>query len=1390
MAQMDYKSFVDAIGVDSDLERKRKAKIEEQRQRKIAADQAKIKSSDNRNILEKAVGVAGDVGNFLIGMPGEIAKSTASAVNIAGTGIARGVEEITGARQGRDDAYQKNQDDLQALLLKQIAKKKDPTSTDEDRTRAEQSIKSLSNAMSNSYKQHQSELDQLKSEVDPMKQAGAVVELASIPLGLMTGGGSKVALEAGKQTGKQVLKRAASEVGADVVLGAIGGAGDVAKTKGSEATASDYTQGAGVGALLGGGLSTAGQLISKPVRQEIGKTARAGVDAVKSNIDEMANMPRSVREGGYVKIPGGTDVAPDASKELAMSVEPTVTPKAVTEPLNTQQIDNAQISNRTDPNRTNPAGLPEENITPAEQSQGRFYNREQRLEETMPKSTKREKFVETFFDAGNRLKAIGKEYEQKTGGKLAPEDDPYTYYSLALGADDAAGERLAPLAKDWDYVRKNKLSEAVSQYGTARQVVEDRAGDYPPELVQEMQGTMNRLQKELSPEEMQQVVAAADNTVDFNNTQLKRIVDEGMMDENWYANIKNKNNYYFTPFNIEEHVIGNEKRFNVTNSLNNAQAPTKSVKGLSDADRFKIEDPATAIPRAAFKLENQIARHKFHQSIRKLSDQGIDTAGIKVSTPEDINARIDLGHENKIVRKANAKLDKAIKRDTKVSKMLATEINNLNKKGLNLQLKEGGQRMTPGQITLAGLGGEVPTSQAGQVVKKATDDATDLVNQLTAAQRKNPESPKATGLQQDVIAEGAGTLAETNPSMLGPQDTETFLRNLITDGSRADIDRIKKQIGTRDVKMNKLLDDIGEAKSVYDEGVDQIKKNKEEFNKHLDKDVPAGYEVITDWENGKQVRTAVPQFIADAVKGKNDIQLGFMEKMMGGKLAKLFKTTATVASPAFTPIDATRNFASWLITSQELSTAEKATVLPAAVKWAKGLISYVTNDDVAKAVRLAGGGGTSTLAQSKEDLVKQTAAKFGGKTVDSTSNMFKQAAEIATRPIRKAGEGYMKVAGGLNRAAEYASKIADAQMALGRGASVEEAALIARKSGGDMQSAGTAGRLLSNFVPFTNSILQGNKRVFDYAKSNPAQFTALVGATVAAPTIAAYSWNQTMYPEVLQNINDYERENNFIIILGDNKDESGRYTDIIKIPKNETAKIFGNTLEAGLDAINQQDHDSIMELMLKSVGYLTPVKIEKDGQLSGQALLNSTLAANPLIKVPVQLGTNTDLFTGGEITPERLQGLDAQDQVKANTSELDKGISKATGGIVNPLEAESIRKGFTANIASDMPQNQLSKRVLGASGTKGANEFYKLRDFMSDDRNKASAAINKAIAANDIVAARQIADKYNAKFKESFDPWINKYGSTADADMQEAFLALRLNLTSRSIKQRQKNLSQ
>lgn len=111
------------------------------------------------------------------------------------------------------------------------------------------------------------------------------------------------------------------------------------------------------------------------------------------------------------------------------------------------------------------------------------------------------------------------------------------------------------------------------------------------------------------------------------------------------------------------------------------------------------------------------------------------------------------------------------------------------------------------------------------------------------------------------------------------------------------------------------------------------------------------------------------------------------------------------------------------------------------------------------------------------------------------------------------------------------------------------------------------------------------------------------------------------------------------------------------------------------------------------------------------------------------------------------------------------------------------------------PVDQIKNVVSGTSGTRASNEFYQLRDEVNGVKKQASNAINKAIAANDIEAAQRIAARYNEIFQEKFSPWVQTYGPTLGQDestekMRESFQSLKLNLSTRSIKQRRKSMSE
>lgn len=1214
----------------------------------------------------------------------------------------------------------------------------------------------------------------------------------------------------------------------------------------------------GADAVLGGAGEIAGAAATRGGRQAL--------DAARSGIDTYNALPRAAREGGSIRVPGGrdqldgvTDLARAARPELpepgapaapATTTAPlTISPDAPESPEITNtpysQIQEPQPGSKIDDKIT---GLPGEDWT---------FNKEQRLKDTRPQGTPVQKFEESLLDSSARLKKFDEDYSKLYGTNLNAENNPHDLKQLEAGADDTASELIKPLMNDLKYNKKNGAESSVSRYGLARQIVDDRAGDYPPSLVQESQQILSDMEARLSPEEMQLVKDAADRIVQFNDSILRRPVEAGMMSEDWYNNIKKNNSYYFTPFNFEEYVNGNRRSFAVGNSSNASKTPAANRKGLDDAARFRIEDPYTAVINNVYTMERNLAKFKTNNAIYNLANAGTESAPNILRSVEDVTAKIDLKSDIKELTPIKRELENIMKRDNRDIKRLQTEVNRAEREGLQLSLKNGGQRMTPGDISVQGLGGDVPTSQAGMpkpgAKKAAVDEAaynrqpelfygsetgqalseggmTDIPRihiedlkqygygetmptryKRSGGKRNIDElasnagyddidqfleavvgeiDTRATGRQNTkqlaelrrdpAVQREAAQNTEVNPSMLGPQDTQAFLNNLIENGSRADIDRLKAYVGRRDQKMATLLDTIGEVKSQYDEVSGNISADREELRKIIEqgKDVSDGYEAVEFWKDGKKVRMEMLQPLADSFKGKNDIQLGTIEKVVSAT-SRPFKELVTILAPGFSLTDSVRNFQTFNSTTRSLNPAQKALFLPAAKSFAQGVVADLLNLPIAKEARLAGAGGANTLAYAVGEEAAYAAKKLS--SVKTTDAMWKEGLNMLAKPY----EVYKRGAIRFNRALEYGPKIAEYKFVKSIGGSDEAAAIAARRMVGDMQAGGAAGRVISAYMPFTNSIIQGNKAVFDYAKKSPATFGLVVASTVAMPTITGYAWNQVVYPEVLANIPEYVRENNHIIIFGDDKDEDGNYTQVLKIPKNELSKVFGNPIEAYLAQAFENDPASIKELLLKTVGYATPVDIEKDGEFSPEAVSNSVLTAAPIVKAGAQLQANKDFFSGQDITPESLEGLDPEDQVKENTKGVDKVVSAATGGVINPLEAESLRKTMSGSAFDRNPAEAVSRRFVGASGKRSTGEFYKIANEVEGLKKKASRAINAAIERGDNAAAQAIAGEYNELRIGKFAPWVEKYQASAEGDLFDKFNSLKLNLSSRSIKQRQ-----
>lgn len=1424
---MNYSDFIKQMQEEDEQERRRRERIS--RINSSRADREK-EEEDSKGVVERIGDVLGGIGNFGKEL---LIDPITDSINTAGTGIGHIYDDLSGATQEREDAYNKSQDEYQAMLLEQIRKSKDQSLTQEERDRAKKSAESIGKSMSAEQKSFSEGLEKKIEEVDPMKQAGATVTLATTLMPAKIGSVSKLANmgRAAPAAAGTALQRAGQNVLSDATIAATASAADLARREGQDASIQDLAGAAGMGAAFGGALSGGGQLLSKNVRREAGEAIGRGRDAIQQQVADFASMSPSARQAGFIRIPGGREVADDvapmvdelgnavgAARQRQTQLDDALTDAAAPSNVN---ITDSGLSSRAAPGEVDPVTGLRNNAPEGGLGEGIVTkSRDQIMKDNKVQRTKWDRVNESLFDANAPLNDFAKEYTAKTGKTLAVEDNPHALAQLRNGMDEAGAARMQDLVGDMEFIRKNKLADAWKEYGIANQVVNDRAGVYSPEVVAAEARKLEDLQRRLTPEQFEQVQAAVQRTIDFQDGQLQRLRDSGFISQEGYDAIKEVNPNYFSRFNFAEYIDDNQRLFASTNSKNISQNIIRAVKGAGDDAKYIIEDPAEAITRATIKTENLIQNNKVFGAIDRLKET-LPEMAIKVRDADDVAQRMNLSLDNQELRPIRNQLDRAIKRDNRTVRRLESQINQLEKKGLNLSLKGGGQRMTSDPLAIGGLGGDVPTSKAGQLVDTATNDSTDLVKQLDSALSKTSKAQDnlggltkverearerafnkargvSEGLKQDVIAEGAGTLAETNASKLGKSDTRSVLNNLIENGSQSDIDRIKKMVGTRDQKMVDLLDEVSDMKAQYDTIKGQITSNIDEVRDLADIKVPEGYEAISGWRNGIKEVIAVPQYIADAYKGKNDAQIGAMERIMSAA-SKPFKASATIFSPAFLVKNSIRDTGTHWLTSANIPKKDRLLILPYAKRWGQAFVDSLTNSEFAQQMASEGAGAAgifnsaSDVSRGTQQMVKTGVKNLTGETVKDAKGMFGKAAEIMGK--YSGFNKYSEVMQKTGRALEYAPRLAEARAAIEKGLSDPAAALAARNALGDLQNGGTVSRLLNNYTPFFNSILQGNRRIVQAAVENPQNAMAMATAGIVLPAASGYLWNRTMYPDVLNQIPEYERENNFVIILGDEKDEEGRFTQVIKIPKNDAAKVIGNNIEVAMDKMAGQDSQGFAELFLKTIGYAQPIQLERDGELSGQAMLGSApIASNPLVRTPFELATNTSLFTGRDIVPEHLQGLPVEDQITEKTPMLDAAGARVTG--LAPQQVGAIRQGVSANLLSGKnPADQVKNVVSGTSGTRASNEFYQLRDEVGGIRKQASNAINKAIAANDIEAARRIEQRYNQIFQEKFSPWVETYGPTLSDDestlrMRESFQSLKLNLSTRSIKQRRKSMSE
>ena len=354
-----------------------------------------------------------------------------------------------------------------------------------------------------------------------------------------------------------------------------------------------------------------------------------------------------------------------------------------------------------------------------------------------------------------------------------------------------------------------------------------------------------------------------------------------------------------------------------------------------------------------------------------------------------------------------------------------------------------------------------------------------------------------------------------------------------------------------------------------------------------------------------------------------------------------------------------------------------------------------------------------TLGESSDPLWK----KFIESSGDTTGYDFlrnAKSAKQASREVRLGTKGkYANMAGSpirtleeLNAITEKATRFQnfkgiyqDALNKTGNEAdALRTATLAAWQNSVDFSRMGNTAQAINLLIPYFNAGIQGTRLLGRRFGEAPVATSLKTLGLVALPMtgLTLYNMADEKRKAVYDNISDYEKENNLIIVLPNAKQlEDGSYDGVIKVPLQpglvNLAQPFRMQAENFASKSNQNEVAQMAQQFFGA--FAGPVET---GSIRGAA----GSAIPQVVKPFVQQGMNQDLFTGKEIVPDYVN-----EATKANgdpVAEKDKaydftsGTARAIGGKlgISPLRVEKFIKDTTAKTglyALNTADNALAK---------------------------------------------------------------------------------------------------
>jgi Large polyvalent protein associated domain 38 len=603
-------------------------------------------------------------------------------------------------------------------------------------------------------------------------------------------------------------------------------------------------------------------------------------------------------------------------------------------------------------------------------------------------------------------------------------------------------------------------------------------------------------------------------------------------------------------------------------------------------------------------------------------------------TAENVTKRIDLYSEAKELRPLQDRIDRFIKSRSHDLRRLESEINRLNKQGLHASLK--------------GAAPEFPATPVSAIRitrKPATADAVRFGANDQLLERL-PGNPPSASAKDASFAVPSAT------------DVKKFVNALFTDPN-ADLDLIKKKIATRENKLGPLLDTLSTLRKNFDE-VRSYRSELLDEARLLSDAKSRGKSTFSAFNDGiKEIYETTPE-VADAAKALNVQQLNILGKILAlpVRVAKLGITGINIPFVA-------SNIAKDQVTGFINSNKALQTSIANPLNFVRALFSAVKHDDLYQELVREGAGGTSfDIARDQIpatiDRIRASRSVAGRAlyTVKHPSQLLRAAEDIIGRSEE------------LTRLQQYRGT---REALIKQGMSPAEAKIAAAKAAREntvnFARRGEWGTVLNSAFLYLNAGIQGTRTLVRSAATRPLQTGAKIATTVFLPVSVATAWNMSdpNRRKAYEDIAEFEKENNIIIVPPDPvQDDRGRW-NVIKIPLaqgvNSLATVPRRALEQafGLDDVRARE---IAQSLVATVSPIAPTK--------GAALSSLTPQA---IKPTLEQASNMNFFTGRPIVPHGMTKKPAEEQVFEETSGAARRIGKRFN--MSPLKVESfIRETF------------------------------------------------------------------------------------------------------------------